>query len=101
MAHAYTPGLKISAQTIVRSERRLPLMGDVLVEVGNQVSAEDIVAQTDLPGNVQMIHAANLMGTSPSSVGRFMLKKVGDPVEQEEIIAQSNGLFGLFKSEVK
>ncbi|MBP97749.1 hypothetical protein CMK18_17490 [Candidatus Poribacteria bacterium] len=101
MAHAYTPGLKISAQTIVRSERRLPLMGDVLVEVGNKVSAEDIVAQTDLPGNVQMIHAANLMGTSPSSVGRFMLKKVGDPVEQEEIIAQSNGLFGLFKSEVK
>ena len=101
MAHAYTPGLKISAQTIVRSERRLPLMGDVLVEVGNQISAEDIVAQTDLPGNVQMIHAANLMGTSPSSVGRFMLKKVGDPVEQEEIIAQSNGLFGLFKSEVK
>ena len=101
MAHAYTPGLKISAQTIVRSERRLPLMGDVLVEVGNQVSAEDIVAQTDLPGNVQMIHAANLMGTSPSSVGRFMLKKVGDPVEQEETIAQSNGLFGLFKSEVK
>ncbi len=101
MAHAYTPGLKISAQTIVRSERRLPLMGDVLVEVGNQVSAEDIVAQTDLPGNVQMIHAANLMGTSPSSVGRFMLKKVGDSVEQEEIIAQSNGLFGLFKSEVK
>ena len=101
MAHAYTPGLKISAQTIIRSERRLPLMGDVLVEVGNQISAEDIVAQTDLPGNVQMIHAANLMGTSPSSVGRFMLKKVGDPVEQEEIIAQSNGLFGLFKSEVK
>ena len=101
MAHAYTPGLKISAQTIIRSERRLPLMGDVLVEVGNQVSAEDIVAQTDLPGNVQMIHAANLMGTSPSSVGRFMLKKVGDPVEQGEIIAQSNGLFGLFKSEVK
>ena len=101
MAHAYTPGLKISAQTIVRSERRLPLMGDVLVEVGNQISAEDIVAQTDLPGNVQMIHAANLMGTSPSSVGRFMLKKVGEPVEQEEIIAQSNGLFGLFKSEVK
>ena len=101
MAHAYTPGLKISAKTIIRSERRLPLMGDVLVEVGNQVSAEDIVAQTDLPGNVQMIHAANLMGTSPSSVGRFMLKKVGDPVEQGEIIAQSNGLFGLFKSEVK
>ena len=101
MAHAYTPGLKISAQTIIRSERRLPLMGDVLVEVGNQVSAEDIVAQTDLPGNVQMIHAANLMGTSPSSVGRFMLKKVGDPVEQGEIIAQSNGLFGLFKSEGK
>ena len=101
MAHAYTPGLKISAQTIIRSERRLPLMGDVLVEVGNQVAAEEVVAQTDLPGNVQMIHAANLMGTSPINVGQFMLKKVGDSVEEDEIIAQSNGLFGLFKSEVR
>jgi len=101
MAHAYTPGLKIAAQTTIRSERRLPLMGDVLVEVGNQVSAEEVVAQTNLPGNVQMIHAANLMGTSPSNVGQFMLKKVGDSVEDDEIIAQSNGLFGLFKSEVR
>ena len=101
MAHAYTPGLKIAAQTTIRSERRLPLMGDVLVEVGNQVSAEEVVAQTNLPGNVQMIHAANLMGTSPSNVGQFMLKKVGDSIEEDEIIAQSNGLFGLFKSEVR
>ncbi len=101
MAHAYTPGLKIAAETTIQSERRLPLAGDVLVEVGDRVFAEDVVAQTDLPGNVQMIHAANLMGTNASSVGKFMLKQIGDAVAHDEIIAQSNGFLGLFKSEVK
>lgn len=101
MAHTYTPGLKIVAETTIRSERRLPLVGDVLVEVGDRVQAEDVVAQTDLPGNVQMIHAANLMGINASSVRKFMLKQIDDTVDHDETIAQSNGFLGLFKSEVK
>lgn len=49
MAHAYTPGLKVSSRTIFRKERRLPLKGEVLVKVGDTIEAEDVIARTDFP----------------------------------------------------
>ena len=31
MAHAYTPGLRVTRQAVIRKQRRLPLKGQVLV----------------------------------------------------------------------
>ena len=50
MASAYTPGLKIVGKTLVQKDRRLPMMGNVHVKVGDKVTAEQVVASTDLPG---------------------------------------------------
>lgn len=101
MAHAYTPGLKVAEKTVVVKERRLPLKGDVLVKKGDRVRAGDVVARTELPGNVVPINMAGLLAVPPEEVRRFMLKKEGDRVEQGEVIAQTPGLFGfLFKRSV-
>ena len=43
MAKAYTPGLKVSARTVYRARRMLPVPGDVLVTLGQLVKARDIV----------------------------------------------------------
>jgi hypothetical protein len=59
MAHAYTPGLKVSEKAVIRKERKLPLWGDVLVNKGDRVKAEDVVARALLPGPV---HPKNLAG---------------------------------------
>ena len=101
MAHAYTPGLKITDSTLIRKIRRLPLEGTVLVEAGQKVRAEDPVARTDLPGDVEMINVANTLSIQPEDIRRYMLKSVGDPVKEGEIIAQTKGLFGLFKSQCR
>ncbi len=101
MAHAYTPGLKVLAYTVVEKHRRLPLPGEVLVKEGEKVKAEQIVAKTSLPGSVQTCNIAGLLGILPDEIDEAMLKKVGDDVQKNEIIAQSKGLFGLFKSTVK
>ncbi|MCX7995448.1 MAG: hypothetical protein N3A65_06740 [candidate division WOR-3 bacterium] len=101
MAHAYTPGLKVLAYTIVEKQRRLPLPGEVLVKEGEKVRAEDIVARTSLPGNVQTVNVAGLLGILPDEIEEAMLKKAGDEVHKDEIIAQSKGFFGLFKSTVR
>ncbi|RKZ00379.1 MAG: hypothetical protein DRQ10_04345 [Candidatus Hydrothermota bacterium] len=114
MAHAYTPGLKVTKAAIVRKERRLPLPGQVLVKeeqiirdkewwkkgIGWTVRAEDVVARTELPGNVQPINVAGLLSVPPEDVPRLMLKQVGDTVKRGEPIAQSKGFFGLFKTTV-
>ena len=45
MAHAYTPGLRVTERATVRKERRLPIAGRVLAEAGARVRAEDVVAR--------------------------------------------------------
>ncbi|MBN2537325.1 hypothetical protein JXB37_03500 [candidate division WOR-3 bacterium] len=101
MAHAYTPGLKVTARTVVRKERRLPLPGQTMVGKDARVKGDDIVARTELPGNVQTMNVGGVLGVPPDDVPGLMLKTAGDPVEKDEPIARSKGLFGLFKSEVK
>lgn len=100
MAHAYTPGLKISERTKVRKERRLPLPGKVIVGLGDRVKADTIVARTSLPGNVQTINVAGLLGILPEDIDSCMLKKEGDSAKKGELIAETKGFFGIFKSKV-
>jgi hypothetical protein len=78
--------------------RRLPLKGSVVVKQGDAVEAETVVARTELPGNVQPIKAASLLGVHQQDLREFMLKKEGDAVAKDETIAISKSFFGLFKA---
>lgn len=98
MAHAYTPGLKVTEKSVVLKDRRLPLKGQVLAKVGDMVKADQVVARTELPGNVQTVNVAGLLGILPEDVQAHMLKKPGEAVAKEEPLAQSKSFFGLFKS---
>ena len=101
MAHAYTPGLKVTEGMTIQKERRLPLQGEVLVETGAIVQAEDVVAKADLPGNVQLLNVANLLSVPAKEITEYMLKPVGETITKDEIIASTKGLFGLFKSQAR
>ncbi len=101
MANVFTPALKVTRRTHVARDRRLPLKGTVVVGNGDRVKADQVVARTELPGNVHMVNIAGLLNVHQSDVPSFMLKAVGDPVEKDENIAMSKGLFGLFKSYCK
>lgn len=95
MAHAYTPGLKVTEYTVVRRQRRLPIPGRVLVEQGQRVSPDTVVAEASLPGNPNTVNAAAVLGVDPSDLPRLMVKKVGEPVKKGEVIARYRALLGL------
>jgi hypothetical protein len=76
VAHAYTPGLRVTARTVVRRERRLPLKGHVLVQAGDPVGPHDVVARTELPGNVQTVNLASRLGLEPARVLQALRKPV-------------------------
>jgi len=101
MAHTYTPGLKVSEKELITKKRILPLKGDVIVKVGDQVHPDDVVARTHLPGPVETTNVANILGVPPEDIEACMLKKEGDPVKAGEVIALSKSFFGLFKSEAR
>src|SRR5687767_15437499 len=99
MAHAYTPGLRVTERTLVRRERRLPLKGEVLVAKGQAVEARDIVARTLLPGNVQTVNLASQMGLEPAEVAQSLVHPLGTQVESGQVIARTKAFFGMMKSE--
>ena len=77
MTHAYTPGLRVSSDTIIRKRRLLPILGEVLVTEGEQVTATTEVAQTALPGSVYPLNIANKLSISPGEIHRMCLKQEG------------------------
>ncbi len=102
MAHAYTPGLKVAAKTLIEKTRKLPLLGQVLVKKGDKIPSATIVAKTELPGKVYPINVAGQLGLGKASeLTESMLKKEGDVVKQGEVVAKSKGFFGLFRTEYK
>ncbi len=101
MGHAYTPGLLVTDHLVVTKRRILPLKGEVVVKLGAQVLPDTVVAKTDLPGAVEPVNVANLLGVPPEDVPHCMLKRDGEMVSAGEVIAQSKSFFGLFKSEAR
>jgi biotin carboxyl carrier protein len=101
MPVAYTPGLRVAADTIVRQTRRLPMRGQVLARMGDLVSAEAAVARAQRPGNVQVMRAAQMLHVEPYELESYLLKRPGDAVQPGEVIARTQGLWGLFKNEVR
>ena len=101
MAHSYTPGLKVLKNTKILKERRLPLKGSVFASIGSEVKPDEIIARTDLPGNVQMVNVANLLNVDASDVKQVMLMDIGSKIDKNDLLAETKGLFGFFKSNVK
>jgi len=99
MAHAYTPGLKVTKKLLVQKRRILPLKGEVVVKVGDQVNPDDVVARTHLPGNVVPLNVANKLGIPPEDIKEVMLKKEGDPMKAGEPIALKKAFIKFFSSQ--
>jgi hypothetical protein len=101
MPTAYTPGLRISEATVIRRERRLPVKGEVLVEKGAAVTPETVVARALLEGNLYAFKAAEQLGVSPAELIGMLKKQVGETVAKDELLAESKGMFGLFRNELR
>lgn len=101
MAHAFSPGLKVLACTTLRRYRRLPLPGDVLVNVGDRVRAEQVIMRTELPGPADMVNIVSTLGILPDEIEKYMVRKVGERVKRGDVLAESKSFFGLFTTRVE
>lgn len=102
MAHAYTPGLKAAELSVVEKQRKLPLLGDVLVKENDMVTAKQLVARTELPGKIYPKNVRGELGlNTPDEMLECMLKKEGDSITRGEVLARTKGFFGFFKTEYK
>ncbi|MGE0645059.1 MAG: hypothetical protein AB7P24_15455 [Nitrospira sp.] len=101
MAHSYTPGLTVTDHTIIQRRRMLPLPGNLLVNIGDHVRSDQVVAQAELPGKVFPVNLANQLSIAPSEVKDYLTKKQGEAVEKDEILAENKPLIKWFKTEIR
>lgn len=101
MAHSYTPGLTVTDHTVVHRRRMLPLPGTLLVQVGDRVRSDQVVAQAELPGKVFPVNLANQLSVAPAEINDYVIKKAGDAVEKDEILAENKPLIKWFKTEIR
>ncbi len=101
MGTAYTPGLTVSPHTTIRRTRRLPLKGEVLVNVGDDVQPDALVARAALPGIMQSVKVAGQLGIEPDELEGALKVKIGDAVVKDQVLAETKAFFGFFKSDSK
>ncbi len=101
MGTAYTPGLTVSANTVILKTRRLPIKGEVLVQEGEVVQPDTVVARALLPGILQTVRVAQTLGIEPKQIHSVLKVKEGDTVEKDQIIAETKGFLGLFRGIAK
>jgi hypothetical protein len=99
-AYAYTPGLKVKHRTVISQIRRLPITGKVLVNVGDKVSHNTKIAETFVPGDPEVMDIGAMLAVDPENLKKYMVKKVGDPVNKGDVCAQYDYFFGLKKRNI-
>lgn len=100
MAHSYTPGLTVTDRTVIHRRRMLPLPGKVVVNIGDTISSQQVVARAELPGRVFPVNLANQLSVAPGEIREYLTKKEGDVVGKDEILAENKPLIKWFKTEI-
>lgn len=98
MSSVFVPGLQALSHCTVSRTRELPVVGDILVREGDRVGAADKVARASLIGDMLIMRLPEQLGIEPQEAMRGLAVSEGDEVEQDTLICQHAGFFGLFTS---
>lgn len=82
---------QVSPHTLIQRTRLLPLMGRVLVSLGDAVQAQDVVAEAILPAKTVSLDGCRGLGLSEEEIKECMLSKPGDILKKGDLIAQREG----------
>ncbi len=98
---AYTSGLIIKENTNIIKERRLPIKGQVISNIGDNVNYDTVIAQGEIKGHLATYRFASELNINPQDIDKYLIPKIGDSIKQGDVIGKSASFFGLFKISVK
>ena len=88
----------VQAQTVLERRRALPVDGEVLLDVGDRVTGDTVVARARGRGVMHTVNASSLLDIAPAELPGAMVCAVGETVVAGQVLARSRGLFGLLSS---
>ena len=89
---ALVPFTAISPLARIRVARHLPAPAEILVRVGERVTASQKIARIPAHGEMRLVNVARTLGLDDPDLSRVLLKKRGDRVEAGEVLAARRAL---------
>ncbi len=78
----------------IRRNRSLPVPGTVLVRIGQKVTTNEVIAETEMPSQFHYVDVMRSFGLStPNQAEQLINRKVGDQVDKNDILAETGGMF--------
>lgn len=88
----------LEAQALLQRRRLLPAAGEVLLEIGDRVEHDTVVARAAGRGLLQTVNAAKILDVLPAEVPGSLVRPVGAAVVAGEPLARTRGIWGMFRS---
>jgi hypothetical protein len=85
--------LNQASNMTIRRTRKLSFPGQVLVNKGERVSPETIIAQGKLPGGILILDLARGLRLPPEEIRSCLARQIGDRVQAGDEIARCEGTF--------
>ena len=75
----------------IQRTRTLPLPGRVIVQQGDPVTPNDVIAEASVPGEVVMLDIARGLGIPTEEVLSCLARELGEQLSEGDILAQTEG----------
>ena len=96
MSQGY-PALTVGEDILVTKIRSLPAGAEVMVTKGERVGPATVIGNILVPGRQHLVAASKQLNILPQHLPGAMVKGLGEPVEQGDVIACHSAPLGLFK----
>lgn len=93
-ARTWSVPSRVRLGATLRRARRLPIPGEVLVTVGEEVEPDQVIARALVPSAVWTLSVADSLGVAPEEALQSVIKDLGDRVERGDVIAEREGRIG-------
>jgi hypothetical protein len=89
----FTPVTHILPLANIRRQRMLPVEGIVLVRAGQEVKANEVIAQAEINPEHISLNIERGLGVPRSRVSNYLKREIGDDIPEGGVIASRSGMF--------
>jgi hypothetical protein len=77
----------------IRRQRMLPVEGVVLVRAGQEVKADEVIAQAEINPEHISLNIERGLGVPRNSVSNYLKREIGDDIPAGGVVARRSGMF--------
>lgn len=91
MSHFVPAGLRVEKDVVTRVLRVLRGKGTLVVNVGQEVTPEEIIGNATVPAGFRILNLSTLLSVSPNQVEKYLNRPLGQKIFKDELLAYKKG----------